>query len=96
MVASATLLFASSLNFCHLSSGPVFVARSGKNTDFLCKKDMPLCRGFVPCGVDCVGALADGASGTEPDWFCCATPTEQTKHKMIAIGIRCRMAAFRA
>jgi hypothetical protein len=36
IVASDTLLFAASLNFCHLSNGPVFVARSGKKTDFRC------------------------------------------------------------
>src|SRR5580698_6068094 len=84
MVASDTLLFAASLNFCHLSSGPVFVARSGKNTDFLCKKAMLLCTGLFPCVVRDF-TLGDGASGTGLGWLCWATVSAHSRQQMVVV-----------
>src|SRR5580658_2633639 len=85
-VESETLLFAASLNFCQVLNGPVFVARSGKTTDLRCsswKKARLLCSGLVACGVVCDCALADGASGGEPAWVCCATQTEPSKQIVV-------------
>jgi hypothetical protein len=95
VVASDTLLFAASLNFCHRSSGPVFVARSGKNTDFLCKKDMLLCTGLFPCCVvrDCT--LVDGASGAGLGWLSWVTASAHSRQQVVVVKTMCRIAARR-
>ncbi|MGA9963788.1 MAG: hypothetical protein WBQ10_01160 [Terriglobales bacterium] len=90
IVAKDTLLFAASLNFCHGLNGPELVARLGKNTDFRCKKDILLCSGFSACGAVCACAVAEGASGGEPDWLSCATLPAHAKQKMAIVNVsRC-------